>query len=394
MTAPRRLVVLGSTGSIGRQTLDVVAARPEQFQVAGLAARGSWELVVQQALRFRPEVVALEDPAAARRAGEALAAAGRRDIAVLSGGEAATRVAEWPGADIVLAAMVGRSGLEPALAALGPRRRLALANKESLVVGGHLVLGKCRETGAELLPVDSEHSAAFQLLAGVPRRQVRTLVLTASGGPFRGWTAERLRKVTPEMAVAHPTWHMGAKNSVDSATLMNKGLEVIEASWLFGLPLDRIEVAVHPESLVHAAVTLTDGALIAHLAPTDMRIPIALALTWPERQEWPWGNLSLSNGNTERLTFVKPDRQSFPCLGLAYEAARAGGTMPAVLSAADEVAVEAFLGGRIPFTGIPEVIGRTMEGHGPTADPSLEEVDGADRWARAKAAEIVKILGR
>ncbi len=394
MTTPRRLVVLGSTGSIGRQTLDVVAARPDQFQVAGLAARGSWRLVVEQALRFGPEVVALEDPTAARQAGEALAGAGRRDITVLAGGEAATRVAEWPGADTVLAAMLGRSGLEPALAALGLRRRLALANKESLVVGGHLVMAKCRETGAELLPVDSEHSAAFQLLNGVPRGQVRTLVLTASGGPFRGWTAERLRGVTPEMAVAHPTWHMGAKISVDSATLMNKGLEVIEASWLFGLPLDRIEVAVHPESLVHAAVTLTDGALIAHLAPRDMRIPIALALTWPERQSWPWGNLSLSNGNTERLTFVKPDMQAFPCLGLAYEAARAGGTMPAVLSAADEVAVEAFLGGRIPFTGIPEVIERTMTGHAPTVEPTLEEVDGVDRWARARAAEIVEILGR
>lgn len=390
---PRRLIILGSTGSIGRQTLEVVAARPDQFRVVGLAARGSWQLVVEQALRFGPEVVALEDPEAARQTAAALATAGRRDIAILRGGTAATQVAAWPGADTVVAAMLGRAGLEPALAALGLRRRVALANKESLVVGGHLVLAKCRETGAQLLPVDSEHSAAFQLLAGVPREQVRTLVLTASGGPFRGWTAQRMREVTPEMATAHPTWHMGAKISVDSATLMNKGLEVIEASWLFGMPLDRIEVVVHPESLVHAAVTLTDGALVTHMAPTDMRIPIALALTWPERQSWPWGNLSLG-GNTGHLTFVQPDMEAFPCLGLAYEAARVGGTMPAVLSAADEVAVDAFLARRISFAGIAEVIRRSMEGHAPKAGPSLEEVDAADRWARARAAEVVEVLGR
>jgi 1-deoxy-D-xylulose-5-phosphate reductoisomerase len=388
---PRSVVVLGSSGSIGRQALEVIGHRRDQYRVTGLAVRNNWQLVVQQALDSNAEVVALEDGAAADRAARELAAAGRQ-VRVLSGLGAASEVAAWPGTEIVVAAMMGSAGLGPVLSALSTGCRVALANKETLVAAGELVMRCCREAGAELIPVDGEHSAMFQLLQGVPSADVDRLMITASGGPFLGWSSERLRTVTPEMATAHPTWRMGAKISVDSATLMNKGLEVIEASWLFGVEVHRIEVVIHPQSLVHAAVALRDGGILAHLAPRDMRLPIALALSWPRREPGVWGRLEMHR--LGGLTFEEPDRRTFPCLDLAYSAAATGGTLPAVMSAADEVAVDAFLDNRIPFTVISEVIVRTMERHVPWAANSIEEIMAADRWARENASAILLKVGR
>jgi 1-deoxy-D-xylulose-5-phosphate reductoisomerase len=345
----RRILIVGSTGSIGTQALDVVERSPE-LELVGLAADSSWELLLEQAAAHGVTRVALADPDAAARAAE------HSEVEVLAGAEGLVELITDSDCDLVLNALVGSAGLGPTVAALGEGIDLALANKESLVVGGELVMALAEATGAQLLPVDSEHSALFQLLAGERLGTVDRLVLTASGGPFRGRTD--LDSVTREEALAHPTWDMGGKISIDSATLMNKGLELIEAHHLFGVPYDAIDVVVHPQSIVHAVVHLNDGASLAHLGYPDMRVPISYALNHPDRVDVPVPALDLVELGS--LTFEAPDLGSFPCLRLAREAATAGGTAPCVLNAANEVAVHAFLAGDLSFTGIPRVIESTL----------------------------------
>jgi 1-deoxy-D-xylulose-5-phosphate reductoisomerase len=346
----RRILIIGSTGSIGTQALDVVERNPE-LEVVGLAAASSWELLLEQAAAHGVGRVALADPDAAARAAEHA-----HDVEVLAGPEGLVELITDTDCDLVLNALVGSAGLGPTVAALGEGIDLALANKESLVVGGELVTTLAEATGAQLLPVDSEHSALFQLIGGERPGTVDRLVLTASGGPFRGRTD--LDAVTREEALAHPTWDMGGKITIDSATLMNKGLELIEAHHLFGVPYERIDVVVHPQSIIHALVHLNDGASLAHLGYPDMRVPISYALNHPERVDVPVPALDLIELGA--LTFEAPDLDAFPCLRLAREAAEAGGTAPCVLNAANEVAVHAFLAGDLPFTGIARVIESTL----------------------------------
>jgi 1-deoxy-D-xylulose-5-phosphate reductoisomerase len=343
----RRVLIVGSTGSIGTQALDVVE-RSGELEIAGLAAGSSWELLLEQAGRFGVDRLALADPDAAARAGE--------HARVLGGPEGLVELIVETDCDLVLNALVGSAGLGPTVAALGEGIDLALANKESLVVGGELVTALAEATGAQLIPVDSEHSALFQLLARERPGTVDRLVLTASGGPFRGRTD--LDAVTVEEALAHPTWRMGGKITIDSATLMNKGLELIEAHHLFGVPYEAIDVVVHPQSIVHALVQLNDGASLAHLGYPDMRVPISYALHHPERADVPVRTLDLVELGS--LTFEAPDEDTFACLRLAREAAQAGGTAPCVLNAANEVAVHAFLRGELSFTGIARVIDSTL----------------------------------
>ena len=346
----RRILIIGSTGSIGTQALDVVERNPE-LEVVGLAAASSWKLLLEQAAAHGVDRVALSDADAAAKAAEH-----GEGLEVLAGPEGLVELITDTDCDLVLNALVGSAGLGPTVAALGEGIDLALANKESLVVGGELVTALAEATGAQLLPVDSEHSALFQLIAGEQPGTIDRLVLTASGGPFRGRTD--LDSVTREEALAHPTWDMGGKITIDSATLMNKGLELIEAHHLFGIPYERIDVVVHPQSIVHALVHLNDGASLAHLGYPDMRVPISYALSHPERVDVPVPTLDLVELGA--LTFEAPDLDSFPCLRLAGEAAEAGGTAPCVLNAANEVAVHAFLAGDLPFTGIPGVIESTL----------------------------------
>jgi 1-deoxy-D-xylulose-5-phosphate reductoisomerase len=343
----RRIVIVGSTGSIGTQALDVVE-RSSELEVVGLAAASSWELLLKQARRLGVERIALADPDAAARASE--------HATVLAGPEGLVELITDTDCDLVLNALVGSAGLGPTVATLGEGIDLALANKESLVVGGELVTALAEATGAQLIPVDSEHSALFQLLEGLRPGNVDKLVLTASGGPFRGRTD--LEGVTREEALAHPTWDMGGKITIDSATLMNKGLELIEAHHLFGVPYDQIDVVVHPQSIVHSLVQLNDGASLAHLGYPDMRVPISYALHHPDRADVPVRPLDLAE--LGELTFAPPDPDTFACLRLAREAAQAGGTAPCVLNAANEVAVHAFLRGELSFTGIARVIDSTL----------------------------------
>ncbi len=375
---PRRLLVLGSTGSIGVQALDVVD-RSDDLEIVGLSAARSWEPLVEQARRQGVRRIALADPEAAAQAAAAW------DGEVLGGPEGLVALVVESGADVVLNALVGSAGLGPTVATLGEGIDLALANKESLVVGGELVMQLAEATGARVLPVDSEHSALHQLIAGEQAGAVDRLVLTASGGPFRGRTRDELAAVTVEDALRHPTWEMGGKITIDSATLMNKGLEVIEAHHLFGTPYERIDVVVHPQSIVHSYIQLCDGASLAHLGHPDMRVPIAYALHWPERVELPVRALDLAQVGA--LTFEPVDMETFACLRLAREAALAGGTAPCVLNAANEVAVHAFLAGRLSFLGIAEVIEATLERVPATAVRAFDTLYEADRLARECAAE-------
>ena len=345
----RRILIVGSTGSIGTQALEVIEGSAE-LELVGLAASSSWELLLEQAQWHGVERLALADPDAAARAGE------HSEIEILTGPEGLVELITDTECDLVLNALVGSAGLGPTVAALGEGIDLALANKESLVVGGELVTALAEATGAQLIPVDSEHSALQQLIAGERPGTVDRLVLTASGGPFRGRTD--LDGVTPAEALAHPTWDMGGKITIDSATLMNKGLELIEAHHLFGTPYDQIDVVVHPQSIVHALVHLNDGATLAHLGYPDMRVPISYALHHPERADVPVRALDLVE--VGELTFEAPDIETFACLRLAREAALAGGTGPCVLNAANEVAVHAFLRGELSFTGIARVIESTL----------------------------------
>jgi 1-deoxy-D-xylulose-5-phosphate reductoisomerase len=378
----RKVVLLGSTGSIGTQALDVIERSPD-LEVVGLAAGSSFERLLAQAAEHGVERVALADEAAAARAAEAWTGG-----EVLAGNEGLVELIAGTDCDLVLNALVGSAGLGPSVAALGEGIDLALANKESLVVGGELVMALAEATGAQVIPVDSEHSALFQLVNAEARPgTVDRLVLTASGGPFRGRGAADLRGVTREEALAHPTWDMGGKITIDSATLMNKGLEVIEAMHLFGMPLERIEVVVHPQSIVHSLIQLNDGASLAHLGYPDMRVPISYALHYPEREDVPVEPLDLAALGS--LTFEAPDEDAFPCLRLAREAARAGGTAPCAMNAANEVAVQAFLDGEMAFTGIPEVIERTLEAHEPVPIHHFNVLYGADAEAREIAREFV-----
>jgi 1-deoxy-D-xylulose-5-phosphate reductoisomerase len=378
----RRLLILGSTGSIGTQALDIVARDPE-LELVGLSAERSADALVEQAARFGVDRVALADPDAGARAAEAWT-----DGEVLVGAEGLVRLVVESGADLVLNALVGSAGLGPTVATLGEGIDLALANKESLVVGGELVMALAEATGAQILPVDSEHSALHQLLASERPGTVEKLVLTASGGPFRGRTRAELEDVSVEDALAHPTWDMGGKITIDSATLMNKGLEVIEAHHLFGVPYDRIDVVVHPQSIVHSLITLCDGAALAHLGHPDMRVPISYALHYPDRVDVPVRALDLAEVGA--LTFEPVDHDAFPCLGLARAAAVAGGTAPCVLNAANEVAVHAFLRGGLSYLGIAAVIERTLEALPAARVRAFESLYEADREARALAARLVE----
>jgi 1-deoxy-D-xylulose-5-phosphate reductoisomerase len=390
---PRRVAVLGATGSIGRQTLEVAAAHPDRLRVVALAASASAAEVVAAARRHAVEAVALADPAAASAAEELLRRGDGRGAprpAVLAGPEGVCELAAWPTADVVVAAISGVAGLLPALAAVRAGRRVALANKEALVAAGPLLLRAAAASGAELVPVDSEHSAIWQALRGHDPSAVRRLVLTASGGPFRGRSRDEIEAAAPEAALRHPNWRMGPRITVDSATLMNKGFEVIEAHHLFGLPAEpgRIAVVVHPESIVHSLVEFVDGTLLGQFSLPDMRLPIQYALSHPER----WGVEGLGArpldlAGVGRLTFEEPDRAAFPCLDLAYAAAAAGGTAPAVLNAADEAAVARFLRGGLRFGDVPRLIASVVGEHRVMARPDIEDVLAADAWARRRAAE-------
>lgn len=377
-----RLVVLGATGSIGASALDVAAELGDRIEVVGLACHAGWRDLAVLAARWHPRAVAIADESAWREARSAAAFAD--GIRVLGGPAGLVELAAMDGVDVVLNGIVGAAGLEATLAALGAGKRLALANKESLVVGGELVAaaagGELLENG-RVLPVDSEHNAVWQLLAGRRKEDVRRIVLTASGGPFRQTPSERLARVTPDEALSHPTWDMGPKISIDSATLANKGLEVIEAHHLFGLPYDRIDVIVHPQSIVHGMVEWRDGTLFAELGKPDMRVPIRSALAWPQRVQGPPANLADLTG----LTFEPPDVTRFPMLAIARGAGEAGGTAPAVFNAANEVAVALFLERRIGFCDIPALCTRVLEVHEPLAADTVGVILEADRWARQEA---------
>jgi len=369
---PRRVVVLGSTGSIGTNTLEVIAALPGRFEVVGLCARSRAEDLAAQARRFRPRWVGLVGEGPARLELPA-------GTELLTDPEAVARRVQAPDVDVVVSAVVGAAGLRGTWAALEAGKTVALANKETLVVGGPLVTDLAARSGGRLLPVDSEHSAIFQAMAGSPAA-VDRVVLTGSGEPFRGRKASDLGNVTVEQALAHPTWRMGPKITVDSATLMNKALEVIEARWLFGLPADRIEVVIHPESMVHSFVEFVDGSVLAQLSPPDMRLPIQYALTYPERLPGParrvnWQELSA-------LHFERPDRETFPALDLGYEVARRGGTTGAVLNAANETAVETFLDRKMRFLDIPRAGRAVLDAHTFDPRPTVDGLLAADRWAR------------
>jgi 1-deoxy-D-xylulose-5-phosphate reductoisomerase len=377
----RKVVILGSTGSVGTQAIEIAGRSPD-LQVVGLAAGRNWELVIEQAREHGVPAVALADPSAAARASEAWR--GR----VLEGGEGIRELVASSGADLVLNGMVGAAGLGPTIVALTEGIDVALANKESLVIGGELITALAEGTGARLLPVDSEHSALHQLIAGQQAGTVARLVLTASGGPFRD--RGDLSVVTPDEALAHPTWDMGGRITIDCATLMNKGFEMIEAHHFFGVAYDRIDIVVHPQSIVHSLIDLIDGASLAHLGYPDMRVPISYALHYPERADVPVPRLGLAD--VGELTFEPPDPQRFPALRLAREAGEAGGSAPCVLNAADEVAVGAFLAGEIPFTGIPEVVERTLEAMPAQPVGHFEDLFACDEEARRRAAELARGL--
>jgi len=378
----RRVIILGSTGSIGEQALDVVE-RSGDLQVVGLAALTDFARVVEQAGKFGVERIALADESAAARAAEAWT-----DGTILAGASGLVELIVETDCDLVLNAVVGSAGLGPTVAALGEGIDLALANKESLVVGGELVTTLAEATGAQIIPVDSEHSALYQLVGAEQRPgTVDKLVLTASGGPFRGRSREDLKNVTREQALKHPTWDMGGKITIDSATLMNKGLEVIEAHHLFGLPYEQIDVVVHPQSIIHSLIQLNDGASLAHLGYPDMRVPISYALHYPERADVPVKPLDLAE--LGQLTFEAPDEDAFSCLRLARDAGQQGGTAPCVLNAANEIAVQAFLDGELSFNGIADVIAQALEAIPARPVGHFSDLYKADAAAREQAAELI-----
>ncbi len=382
--------MVGATGSIGLQAIDVVSRHADRLRLVALAVGRQWEQGCVLARQVQAQALAVASPPDAEQARRALAGTG---IEVLEGDAGVRAVAAWPGASRTLVAAAGIAGLGPTCAALEAGHDVALANKESLVAGGALVTALASRHGARILPVDSEHSAVFQCLGGRSVTGVSRIWLTASGGPFRQASAEEIAAATPERALRHPTWRMGPRVTVDSASLFNKGLEVIEASWLFGLSVDAVAVVVHPQSIVHSLVEFVDGSWLAQCAPPDMRLPIQVALSWPER--WSGSPVATLDWTAiGHLDFEPPDRSRFPCLDLAYEAARMGGTAPAALNAADEVAVERFLAGDIAFGDIPRVLVDVLAHHNVIPAPALEDVLWADAQARERARGPLRLAGR
>ncbi len=381
----KRLAVLGSTGSIGVNTLHIVRQFPERFEVIGLAAGRNTQLLKQQILEFRPKIVSVLN--------KELSAALRRDLStfpgeIFHGVEGLIQVATHPEVHQVVSALVGAAGLIPTLAAIKTGKPIALANKESLVMAGKIVMGEARQKNVPIVPVDSEHSAIFQALLGHRKEDVYRVILTASGGPFLNLSMEKLHEVSVKDALRHPNWEMGRKITVDSASLMNKGLEVIEAHWLFDMPVEKIAVQIHPQSIVHSMVEYIDGSIVSQMGITDMRVPIAYALAFPQRLPLDLPRLDLPQRET--LTFSRPDLQRFPCLKLAYRAIEIGETMPAVLNAANEVAVNAFLEGVLPFTRIPVLIERVMEQHEVRSVQTVEDILRTDQWAREKSKALLE----
>jgi 1-deoxy-D-xylulose-5-phosphate reductoisomerase len=379
------LAILGSTGSIGTNVLRVVEAFPGRFEVVGLAAGGNVETLAEQVARHRPKLVSVADPAALERLSRLVDLGG---IQALTGTEGMVAVATHAGVNMVVASAVGAVGLVPTYRALEAGKDVALANKETLVMAGELMLARARETGARLLPIDSEHCALHECLDGRRPEHVRRLLLTASGGPFRNRPRESFLGITREEALAHPTWRMGPKITIDSATLMNKGLEVIEARFLFGVEAARIDVLIHPQSIVHSMVELVDGTVLAQLGVTDMRMPIQYALSYPDK--WPAAIPGIDFRVGLHLDFEVPDHDRFPCLGLAYRALAGGGALPTVLNAANEEAVSAFLDRRVPFPAIPEAIQEVLEEPGPRLVRELDDILTADAWARERTREALK----
>jgi 1-deoxy-D-xylulose-5-phosphate reductoisomerase len=380
----KRISILGSTGSIGTSTLAVAERFPERFAIVAIAGGNNSELLESQIRKFKPSIAAI---ASDQAAGELRKRCKDLSVRILSGVEGMIQVAAAENADITVSSIVGTAGLVPTMAAIQAGKDIALANKEVLVTAGELVMAECRRRNVKLFPVDSEHSAIFQCLHSGERGDVRRLILTASGGPFRNHTKKDLARVTLAQALKHPNWNMGKKITIDSATLMNKGLEVIEAHWLFGMGPEQINVLVHPQSIVHSLVEYQDGSVVAQLGMPDMKGPIAYALSYPERLPDVSPGLDLAAIAT--LTFQEPDRDLFPCLGFAYDALKAGGSMPAVLSAANEVAVKSFLEEKIGFMDIPRVLRATMDAHTPIVLKSVDEALKADLWARHEAEKII-----
>lgn len=380
----KKISILGSTGSIGVSTLEIVAAHPDRFQVVALSAGNNLELLCRQIALFSPQLVAVLSEESAQQLRTMLHG---KKPEIMHGVAGMIAVATATEAEMVVAAIVGAAGLVPTAAAIKAGKDVALANKETLVTAGHLIMGMVKEQGVSLYPVDSEHSAVFQSFQGHRREDVRRVILTASGGPFSNYPLEKLAHVSVADALNHPNWSMGQKITIDSATMANKGLEVIEARWLFDMPADQIAVNIHPQSVIHSMVEYVDGCVMAQLGVPDMKAPIAYALTYPERV--PTGVKPLDLTTLSGLTFFNPDYARFPALKLAYQALAAGESMPAVLNAANEVAVEAFLGGMIKFTDIPLAIERTMDAHQPQALPTIEEVLLVDRWGREKTRELL-----
>ncbi len=381
----KKIVVLGSTGSIGTSCLDVIRSFKEEFEIIGLAAGKNIELLLKQIEEFRPRVVSVINEFFAQKLEEKIPS---YNVEIKHGKEGYMELASIEDVDLVVSALVGSAGLIPTLSALNAGKNVALANKESLVVAGHLVTKTAKETGARILPIDSEHCAIFQCLQGQDKKALRRLILTASGGPFKNSSIKKFQEVTPDEAIKHPNWKMGKKISVDSATLMNKGLEIIEASWLFDIDVSRIDVVIHPQSIIHSMVEFVDGSILAQLGIADMRIPIAYALSWPKRLELDLPKLDIISCSP--LTFEPPDMDKFPCLRLAYEAAKIGGSMPCILSASNEVAVEAFLSKRIRFDQIPKVIEEVLNRLEPGNCDSLDEIINEDARARLMAEMVIQ----
>jgi 1-deoxy-D-xylulose-5-phosphate reductoisomerase len=378
----QHIAILGATGSIGRNSLEVIRAHPDRFRISALTTNRNIDLLEAQAREFHPSTVVVLDPERATTLRSKLGGLTK----VLSGSEGLDEVVRRDDVDVVISSLVGFAGVRPTAEAIRHRKRIALANKETLVAAGAFITGLVREYGVELIPVDSEHSAILQCLAGEDASRVARLILTASGGPFRTTSPDDFARITVEQALRHPNWSMGNKVTIDSATLMNKGLEVIEAHWLFGLPVERIDVVVHPQSIIHSMVEFVDGSVKAQLGLPDMKLPIQYALTHPDRL--PMNGERVSFPRLEQMTFFEPDRRRFPCLDLAYEALRAGGTLPAVLNAANEVAVAGFLDRALAFDRIAGVIRRTMDEHRAVAHPDLDDIVEADRWARRAAHAV------
>lgn len=382
----KNITLLGSTGSIGKQTLDVARANPDKVKIKALAANTSDELIEQQMKEFNPDIVALKDEASAKRLKKRYSG----PIKIVSGTEGLIEVATYENSDTVLAAMVGYAGLRPVMEAIKVKKNIALANKETLVAAGELVMKAARDANISLLPVDSEHSAIFQALSGGKKNEVKRLLITASGGPFRGKSRAEMEKVTIADCLNHPNWSMGKKITIDSASLANKGLEIIEAHWLFDIDYDKIDVLVHPQSIVHSLVEYKDGSVIAQMGLPDMKLPIQYAFSYPDRWDCAYGQLDLITAKD--LTFEKVDSEVFPALNLAINAGKSGGTLPCVFNAANEEAVYAFLDGKIKFLDISRIISNVLEKHEMIKSPTLDIIEDVDYESRVKANEIIKSL--